>query len=155
AAIGPAPLREAASLPRLRRLGRMDRYVAFLRGVNLGRNRRISNAQLKAEFERLEVEGVTPFRTSGNVVFSAAAEEEQELRQTIEAGLEESFGHRVTVFLRSAEEVARIAASRPFDVRAIETSAGKLQVSLLMERPSAAARKVVLALATDDDLLAL
>jgi uncharacterized protein (DUF1697 family) len=132
----------------------MNRHVAFLRGINLGRNRRIGNQELKAEFERLGFEDVAPFRSSGNVVFSSAGGSESTLQRKIEAGLEDSFGHRVAVFLRSAEEVAEIAARRPFDGGAIEASKGKLQVSLLTEKPSAAARRKVLALATDDDLLA-
>jgi uncharacterized protein (DUF1697 family) len=132
----------------------MKRHVAFLRGINLGKNRRISNAQLKAEFERLGLEDVAPFRTSGNVVFSAAKGGEDALRRKIEAGLEKSCGHQVTVFLRSAEEVAGIAARSPFGAKAVEASKGKLQVSLLIKRPSAATRRKVLALANDDDLLA-
>ena len=51
--------------------GRMDRYVAFLRGMNLGKNRRIKNPELLAEFERLGFEDVATFRASGNVVFGA------------------------------------------------------------------------------------
>ena len=47
----------------------MTRYVAFLRGMNLG-NRRIKNPELAAEFERLGFEDVATFRASGNVVFS-------------------------------------------------------------------------------------
>jgi uncharacterized protein (DUF1697 family) len=133
----------------------MDRYIAFLRGVNLGKNRRIANGELKAEFERLGFEQVAPFQTSGNVVFSSTAGGEEALRGRIEAGLEESFGHQVTVFLRSTEEVAEIATRCPFDPNAIEASKGKLQVSLLMKKPSAAARRKVVALSTEDDLLAV
>ena len=50
----------------------MARYVAFLRGMNLG-NRRIKNHELRAEFERLGFEEVATFRASGNVVFGSAA----------------------------------------------------------------------------------
>jgi uncharacterized protein (DUF1697 family) len=133
----------------------MDRYVAFLRGVNLGPNRRIKNEQLRAAFEGLGFEGVATFRASGNVVFDSRKGSEASLRAKIEAGLEEAFGFEVMVFLRSGEEVAAIAASLPFDAKAIETSKGKLQVSLLMEKPSASARKRALGLATDEDLLAV
>ena len=46
----------------------MDRYVAFLRGMNLG-SRRIKNDELRAEFEQLGFEDVATFRASGNVIF--------------------------------------------------------------------------------------
>jgi len=134
----------------------VERYVAFLRGVNLGPNRRVKNEQLRAAFERLSFEEVATFRASGNVVFGVTKRpSEGALRKEIEAGLEEAFGFAVVVFLRSAAEVAVIAAHEPFDAKTLNASKGKLQVSLLMEKPTAAARKKALALATDDDLLAI
>jgi uncharacterized protein (DUF1697 family) len=134
----------------------VDRYVAFLRGINLGPNRRIKNEQLRAEFERIGFEDVATFRASGNVVFGTTGKRgEAALRKQVEAGLEEGFGFPVIVFLRRVEEVAAIAAHEPFEAKVLRASKGKLQVSLLMEKPSAAARKKALALATDDDLLAI
>lgn len=133
----------------------MDRYLAFLRGVNLGPNRRIKSKELRAAFERLDFEDVATFRASGNVVFDTGKGSEAALRARIETGLQEAFGFEVLVFLRSAEEVAAIAASQPFTAKAIEASKGKLQVSLLMKKPSAVARRKALDLATDDDLLAI
>ena len=61
--------------------------AAFLRGMNLG-NRRITNADLRAEFERLGFDSVATFQAAGNVVFEAGDANEEELVATIEAGLE-------------------------------------------------------------------
>jgi uncharacterized protein (DUF1697 family) len=132
----------------------MERYVAFLRGMNLGK-RRIKNEELRAEFEALGFEDVATFRASGNVVFAARRQAEASLTKTIEAGLGEALGYEVPVFLRSCAEVAAIAAREPFAAGSVAASRGRLQVSLLARKPSAAARKRVLALATDDDLLAV
>jgi uncharacterized protein (DUF1697 family) len=133
----------------------MERYVAFLRGMNLG-NRRIKNEELRTEFERLGLTGVATFRASGNVVFDTDdGESGPELTARIEAGLGEALGYEVPVFLRSAAEVAAIAGQEPFEPKRVEAPKGKLQVSLLLKSPSAAARRKVLALATDDDLLAI
>lgn len=133
----------------------MDRYVAFLRGMNLG-NRRIKNEELRAEFERLGFGDVATFRASGNVVFGAdGRESEPKLTARIEAGLGEGLGYEVAVFLRSVEEVAAIAVQQPFDSNALEASKGKLQVSFLLKKPSAATQKKILALSTDEDLLAI
>src|SRR5882672_4548783 len=129
----------------------MDRYVAFLRGMNLGK-RRIKNDELRAEFEQLGLADVATFRASGNVIFAADGSEGA-LRETIEAGLVESLGYEVPVFLRTAAEVAAIAAQEPFDSKLVAASKGKLQVSLLLKQPSAAAAREVLALAGDEDLL--
>ncbi len=132
----------------------MERYVAFLRGMNLG-NRRIKNEELRAEFEGLGFADVATFRASGNVIFGATRQGESALTKRIEHGLGEALGYEVPVFLRSCAEVAAIAAREPFPAKAVEASKGKLQVSLLARKPSAAARREVLALAGDDDLLAL
>ena len=133
----------------------MGRYVAFLRGMNLG-GRRIKNEDLRRHFEAMGFEEVATFRASGNVVFSSSKREAADkLARQVEAELDERLGYEVPVFLRSGSEVAAIAAREPFDPKLVAESKGKLQVSLLMEKPSAATMKKVLALATDDDLLAL
>jgi len=133
----------------------MERYVAFLRGMNLG-GRRIKNDDLRAEFERLGFAGVATFRASGNVIFgSDGGEGEGRLGKRVEAGLGEALGYEVLVFLRSQAEVVAIAAQEPFDAKLVEASKGRLQVLLVGEKPAAAARRKVLALASDEDRLAL
>lgn len=133
----------------------MARYVAFLRGMNLGK-RRIKNPELAAEFTEIGLAEVATFRASGNVVFSLAGRESKaKLRERIEAGLGEGLGYEVPVFLRTVAEVAAIAAREPFSARAVAASKGKLQVTMLARKPSAAAREQVLALATPEDRLAL
>jgi len=133
----------------------MPRYVAFLRGMNLG-GRRIENAELRRHFDEIGFEQVATFRASGNVIFtSSGRESESELAQRIEAALDARLGYDVPVRLRSSEEVATIAGQAPFEPARVERSKGKLQVSLLIEKPGAAARKRVLALSSDADLLAI
>lgn len=133
----------------------MDRYVAFLRGMNLG-GRRIKNEELRRHFEEMGFEEVATFRASGNVVFATPKREaEAKLARRVEAELGERLGYEVPVFLRSVEEVAAIAAREPFAAEADAKSKGKLQVSFLQRKPSAAAKKKALAAATDEDLLAI
>lgn len=132
----------------------MERYAAFLRGVNLG-NRRIRNEALRAEFEALGFEAVATFRASGNVIFTAGGGKEAALAKRIEAGLGEALGYEVPVFLRSCAELAAIASREPFEPQLLRASRGKLQVSLLARKPAAAARKKALALAGEDDRLAI
>jgi uncharacterized protein (DUF1697 family) len=133
----------------------MSRYVAFLRGMNLG-GRRIKNEELRRHFEEMGFEEVATFRASGNVVFSVSGPEaEDKLARRMEGELDERLGYDVPVFLRSIEEVAAIAAREPFDPERVARSKGKLQVSLLKKKPTATAKKKALALATDEDLLAI
>jgi uncharacterized protein (DUF1697 family) len=133
----------------------MQRYGAFLRGMNLG-GRRIRNQDLRRHFEEMGFAEVATFRASGNVIFASPKREaEGKLASRVEAELEERLGYTVPVFLRGAREIATIAALRPFTAKALASSKGKLQVSLLKKKPTAAARRKVLALASGEDLLAL
>lgn len=131
----------------------MDRYVAFLRGMNLG-NRRLKNEELRSHFEALGCEDVATFRASGNVVFAKAGRS-RDLTAELEAGLAEALAYDVPVFLRSAKELLAIAGQESFSSRQVEASKGKLQVALLKKKPTAPAAKKALALSTDDDRLAI
>lgn len=133
----------------------MERYVAFLRGMNLG-SRRIKNPELVAHFEGMGLEDVATFRASGNVVFlDPAGEAESKLQQRVERELDERLGYDVAVFLRSAEEVRAIAAREPFPAQAIAASKGKPQVVLLGRKPSAKAKKDLAAITPEGDLMVL
>lgn len=131
----------------------MPTHAAFLRAINLGRNRRVSGADLRSHFEQLGFAEVDSFRTSGNVVFSAGNETKPALTTHIEEALEESLGYRVGVFLRTATEIQALAKHQPFPANLTEASKGKLQVSFIAKPPSAAKQQRVLALATDKDRL--
>jgi uncharacterized protein (DUF1697 family) len=126
------------------------RYAAFLRAVNLGRNRRVTSAQLQSLFEEVGAQDVATFRTSGNVVF----ESPRDIVRALEKHLEKALGHEMVIFMRTAAELEAIAAYEPFGPKRVEKSKGKLQVSLLDKKPTAVTRKKVLALATEQDPLA-
>jgi uncharacterized protein (DUF1697 family) len=132
----------------------VERYVAFLRGMNLG-NRRIKNDELRRCFEELDLTDVACFRASGNVIFAGESAGEAELTGRIEAGLARSLGYEVPVFLRSADELRAMSAHEPFERPALAASKGKVQVVLLAQKPAAASRKEALALTSDDDRLAI
>src|SRR6266540_3713980 len=116
------------------------RYAAFLRAVNLGRNRRVTSAQLKSLFEEVGAEEVTTFRTSGNVVFDAP----RDMARALEKHLEKALGHEVVIYLRTAKELKEIAAHEPFPAKQVKASKGKLQVSMLEKRPTPATREKLL-----------
>src|SRR5215211_629943 len=102
----------------------MSRYVAFLRGMNLGK-RRIKNEELRAHFEAMGLEEVATFRASGNVIFATPKREgEAKLAARVEAELDERLGYDVPVFLRSERELATIAAQQPFPAARVKKSKG-------------------------------
>lgn len=130
----------------------MSSWVAFLRGVNLGKSRRVKNETLREVFAQLDFDDVATFRASGNVIFDGHGEA-AELSARIEAGLAEALGIEVAVFLRSGPELAAIAAHEPFEPGRVAASGGKLQVALLAAAPDATAQGRALALASEADRL--
>lgn len=132
----------------------MPKYAAFLRGINLGRNRRVSGAELRSQFEALGFRGVATFRTSGNVVFEAGGEAPAKLTDRIEKRLAESLGYEVAIFIRTASQIREIANHEPFAPATVDASKGKLQVMLLSAKPAPRGRNDVLASETDEDRLA-
>lgn len=115
----------------------MPRYVAFLRGINLG-NRRVKSDALRRCVAELGFEDVAVFRASGNVILTGTGGAAG-IARTLEAGLEQGLGYPVAVFLRSAAQVRAIAAHEPFERADVEASAGQVQVALLTKKPTAAA----------------
>jgi uncharacterized protein (DUF1697 family) len=130
-------------------------FAAFLRAINLGKNRRVSGAELCSLFEGVGLEEVAAFRTSGNLVFSARREGRAALSARIEQALESALGYSVGVYLRTRAEVRAMAEHQPFDAAMVDASKGKLQVVLLPGKPAASVRNRVLSLATDADALAI
>jgi uncharacterized protein (DUF1697 family) len=130
----------------------VPRYAAFLRGINVG-GHRITNGELRAACETVGLSEVGTFRASGNVIFEGSDAAADELSERIEQGLSRTLGYEVPVFLRSANEVEAIARHQPFPAELVDSSEGKLQVSLLPSKPPAAVRKRVLAMANDQDRL--
>jgi uncharacterized protein (DUF1697 family) len=132
----------------------MARHAAFLRGINLGRNRRVSGAELCSQFEALGFQGVATFRTSGNVVFEAGREAPAKLADRIEKRLAESLGYHLAVFIRTGSRLREIASHEPFPPAMVNASKGKLQVMLLPAKPDTQTLNEVLASATEEDRLA-
>ena len=91
----------------------MQRYIAFLRGMNLGK-RRLPMSRLKELFEELDFGQVETFIASGNVLFSSKVKDAQSLESKIAGHLEASLGYDVDTFVRTAKEVAAIGGAKTF-----------------------------------------
>jgi uncharacterized protein (DUF1697 family) len=104
-------------------------WVAFLRGMNLGR-RRLTNDELVEAFGRCGSDGAEAYQASGNVVFQDGRDRD-ELVPALEGGLRQELGYPVPVFLRRGDEVRAIAAVEPFTEGETASSRGKPQVIFL------------------------
>ena len=86
----------------------MTRYVAFLRGLNVG-GHTVKMDALRKHFEDLGFENVSTFIASGNVIFETKDAKPAALEKKIEQALERALGYEVATFLRTDKEVAQIA----------------------------------------------
>lgn len=91
----------------------MPQYIAFLRGINLGK-RRIKMEDLRGLFEALKFRDVATFIASGNVLFEATASDDAKLAARIAAHLEKALGYEVDTFVRTRAEVTAVIAAEPF-----------------------------------------
>lgn len=131
----------------------MSTFIAFLRGMNLGK-RRITNPELVACFEDLGFGGAFAFQASGNVVFDGGGRAEAALVERIERGLEARLGYAVPTRLRSGAEARAIAAAQPFTASALAGTEGRVQVVLLDAAPDEATRAAIRAEQPEADRLA-
>jgi uncharacterized protein (DUF1697 family) len=90
------------------------RVVGLLRGVNLGPNRRLKMADLRAAVESLGHTDVETYLQSGNVVFTPAGRS-KDLGVGITAALKDAVGMDVGVLTRTGAQLAKIVAANPYD----------------------------------------
>ncbi len=113
----------------------MQRFVAFLRGINVGGKAIVKMADLKAAFEELAYDHVETLLNSGNVCFSTNTAGNDAIRRHLETHLEKVFSRKLNIILRDANAISRLIATDPFaniDV----TPATRLYVTFLSEKPT-------------------
>lgn len=88
----------------------MKKYVALLRGINVGGNHKVEMSRLKKVFEALGALNVSTYINSGNVIFESQT---VPLVETIEKALEKTFGFNVQVVLLDAKNIAKVVKAIP------------------------------------------
>jgi len=88
------------------------RYIALLRGVNVGRAKRIAMADLRKLVESLGFTGVRSLLNSGNVIFDADVPSDK-AAQTIEDAMVLRLGVAARVFVLERQELADIIDDNP------------------------------------------
>ena len=91
----------------------MTAYVALLRAVNVSGTGKLPMSELKAMGEACGFRSVRTFIASGNLLFESD-DGEAVVQAKVEKKLEAFFGKHVPVFVRTATEMAAVAANNPF-----------------------------------------
>lgn len=119
-------------------------YVAFLRGVNLGPNNKISMPALRAMAEDLGYADVATYINSGNLIIGSpkkAATVEREISEAIK----KTFGRQVDVTVRTRAQLKKILADNPYP----DGNPSQVAVAFLTAAPAKDAKDRVAAVAAD------
>jgi uncharacterized protein (DUF1697 family) len=90
------------------------RYVALLRGINVGGNTMIKMAELKTTFENLGFKNVVSYINSGNLAFDTAKASEEKICTKIEKAIEKDFGKDIPVMIREQSAIGEVLKKNPF-----------------------------------------
>jgi uncharacterized protein (DUF1697 family) len=121
---------------RLRRIGAnavTTTWVALLRGINVGRNKRIAMSELRTMLLSLGYADVRTHLQSGNAIFSAQRREPEALQHELSAGIKRAFGMDVAVLVRTAAELTSVVDANPFVAQGVIAS--ELHATFLAAAP--------------------
>ncbi len=88
------------------------KYIALLRGINVGGNRKVEMRKLKTLFESLGCTNVTTYLNSGNVIFESNTKQEP-LQNEIPKKLKRKFGFEIQTLIKNENEIKKVADAIP------------------------------------------
>ncbi len=111
----------------------MMTYVALLRGINVGSHSKVAMGDLRRLFLALGHADAKTHVQSGNVIFRCHVDEPSRLAGDIERRVASDLGVKISVLLRTKDELAHVLTDNPFRTRELDLS--KLHVTFLADRP--------------------
>jgi len=90
------------------------KYVALLRGVNVGGRNKVGMKQLAEAMEKDEFQDVSTYINSGNILFDSQ-ENPAKLVEKLEKLIESEFDLKIKVLLRNKNNINKVASAIPAD----------------------------------------
>jgi uncharacterized protein (DUF1697 family) len=131
----------------------MTACIALLRGVNVGRTKRLAMADLRKLVEGLGHTNVRTLLNSGNVVFDAHRVNVGKIAQSVEAAITDKFGFAAPVVVLTAGDLAGIILENPLHAAATDPS--KHLIAFVSSTTSLAKAKPLLAKSWTPEALAI
>ena len=128
-------------------------FVALLRGINVGKHRRVAMADLRAALAEADHADVTTHLQSGNVILATRERRPDALERSIEEALRTGLDLDIDVIVRRASDLTKVAKNNPFLGRG--TDPATLHVGFLKKKPAAAAARALTGTDFGDDELVL
>ncbi len=98
------------------------RYVALLRGINVGGKAKVPMQTLRELLSALGGSGIRTHLHSGNAVFTHENTDPQRLADALQQALADELGLTITCLVRTAEDLRRVVAANPFDMTGVDGS---------------------------------
>lgn len=124
----------------------MTRYLALLRGINVGKAKRVPMAGLRALAGDLGYADVATHLNSGNLLLTGD-DDAATVASRLERGIEERFGLHADVVVRTAGQLAAALSANPFP----DGDPSRVVIAFLAGLPAADAEAELAALAADDE----
>ncbi len=91
------------------------RYIALLRGINVGGHNKIKMEELREMFTSLGFENVKSYIASGNVAFDTRKTKDRTLISKIEKAIKSNFSLEIEVMIRTVSEIENVVSKNPFE----------------------------------------
>ena len=112
----------------------MNKYIAFLRGINVSGKHLIKMDELKGLFEEIGFTAVKTYIQSGNILFYSNHMDKKDVENTIEAGIATRFNMTVPAIVLPAEALESYLEQNPYK----DAPSGTLYFTFCKDMPTAA-----------------
>lgn len=129
------------------------KYVALLRGINVGGNNMIKMEKLRESVAGVGFENVKSYINSGNIIFETGKADDKNLAAKIHDVILADFGFDISVMVRSMAEIEQIIAKNPFEGQFENDKF--LHVFFLNEKLTAEQEALLFAQASDNEQFAV
>lgn len=109
----------------------MKTYIALLRGINVGGQKKIKMADLKIYLNELNFQEIQTYIQSGNILFKSTETSLQKLETSIREKIKEKYAFKVPVLIKTPLEIQHILQHIPFK----DIDYSKLYFTFLNEKP--------------------
>ena len=121
-----------------------NKFIALLRGINVGGSAVITMVSLKKQFESADMTDVQTYIQSGNVIFASKEMDKGKILLNLKQQLQKVLKHNGEIFILTREELKTALAHCPFEpekndakqychLMFLSGKPGKQQVNKLME----------------------
>ncbi|NTW23012.1 DUF1697 domain-containing protein [Candidatus Falkowbacteria bacterium] len=93
----------------------MQKYVALLRGINVGGNKKVPMPELRKIFEDSGYLNVSTYINSGNVIFETDRQGAERLAKELETLLKKAFGFDIKCIMRDKKNILNLRRKIPSD----------------------------------------